>query len=433
MALKNLKENINKEGELVKELIDFNSKLENSKDDKEKKLLEKKIISTKNQLKIINNALPKILEGISPYQKFNEREEEIKNLVRLEYESDKGKSYITLTKTQKEEFIKELNISEEILKRLKKKTIKKEKAVEFKKPNFYAKLANKLFLNYSIKLFERGKLKKLDSSLKKANMPWLATTYFSTILLTTLLSIFFGILLFIFFSFFSFSLAPPSIGMATTTLQRFILSFSIVIFLPILTFFSLYYYPYLEGKGMEKRINAELPFVTIHMSSIAGSGIEPTQIFKIITQGEEYPYTKKELKKVINQVNVYGYDLISALKNTARETSSQKLSELFNGIATTISSGGNLLDFLNKKAETFLFEYRLDKEKQTKSAETFMDVYISIVIAAPMILTLLIVLISVTGLGIGLSMNALTFVIISIVSLINIIFLVFLHLNQPVY
>jgi len=184
---------------------------------------------------------------------------------------------------------------------------------------------------------------------------------------------------------------------------------------------------------MEKRINAELPFVTIHMSSIAGSGIEPTQIFKIITQGEEYPYTKKELKKVINQVNVYGYDLISALKNTARETSSQKLSELFNGIATTISSGGNLLDFLNKKAETFLFEYRLDKEKQTKSAETFMDVYISIVIAAPMILTLLIVLISVTGLGIGLSMNALTFVIISIVSLINIIFLVFLHLNQPVY
>jgi len=203
MALKNLKENINKEEELVKELIDFNSKLENSKDDKEKKLLEKKIISTKNQLKIINNALPKILEGISPYQKFNEREEEIKNLVRLEYESDKGKSYITLTKTQKEEFIKELNISEEILKRLKKKTIKKEKAVEFKKPNFYAKLANKLFLNYSIKLFERGKLKKLDSSLKKANMPWLATTYFSTILLTTLLSIFFWhIAFYLFFIFF---------------------------------------------------------------------------------------------------------------------------------------------------------------------------------------------------------------------------------------
>ena len=195
----------------------------------------------------------------------------------------------------------------------------------------------------------------------------------------------------------------------------------------------MYFYPYFEAKGFEEKINQELPFVTIHMSAIASSGIEPTQIFKIIALSADYPNTNKEFRKIVNQVNVYGYDLINALKNTARETSSRKLSELLNGMATTISGGGSLSEFLDKRAETLLFEYKLEREKFTKSAETLMDIYISIVIAAPMIMTLLLVLISVSGFGMGLSLKLLTMVMISIVALINIIFLAFLHLRQPAY
>ena len=130
---------------------------------------------------------------------------------------------------------------------------------------------------------------------------------------------------------------------------------------------------------------------------------------------------------------MYGYDLITALKNTARETSSRRLSELLNGIATTISGGGSLSEFLDKRAESLLFRYRLERERKTKSAETFMDIYISIVIAAPMIMTLLLILIFISGMEIGLSLLQLSVVIISVVSTINLIFLVFLHLSQPGY
>ena len=102
-------------------------------------------------------------------------------------------------------------------------------------------------------------------------------------------------------------------------------------------------------------------------------------------------------------------------------------------MATTISGGGSLTLFFEKRAETLLFSYKLDKERRTKSAEAFMDIYISIVIAAPMIMMLLLILISISGMSIGLSLGQLSLIVIASVALINIIFLSLLHLGQSGY
>ncbi len=449
MTIHDLKQNIEVEKELIREIFIFTSQLRNlerlypyEKREYERRILMRALNSSIERLKMVNKSIPEILNKISFLEKpeLERKEEKTKNLVKVNYipeifvrkekkKEDEGKRNITATieKKERRKFLKELKLSKETLKRLKKAKPKEEKVervefLEFKKASWYARISNKIFLKLSTSFSDKGKLKKLNSNLRKANMSFLVTTYLSMAFLSTLLAFVVGLIIFVILSIF------------TTADLISILRNSLIIFiLPILTFFSFYFYPYAERKSIEGKINSELPFVTIHMSAIAGSGIEPTQIFKIIVLSEEYPNTKKELKKVINQVNVYGYDLVTALKNTARETSSKKLSELFNGIATTISGGGSLPEFLDKRAETLLFEYRLEREKKTKSAETFMDIYISIVIAAPMIMTLLLILISISGMGIGLSLSQLTIVIISIVALINIVFLVFLHLRQPSY
>ena len=432
MAIENLKENLGMERALLGEIIIFSSQSKSlesmypyERKDLEKRLLRKAIISAVERMRILNDSIPGILETISPFKKLTEKPEKAEGLVKISYiGEEKKKVAVTIEKKSRDKFLKELTISTAALRRIKRKDWKKKEIefVEFKKANFYAKTSNKLFLNFSNKLLNKGKLVRLNSYLRKANMPFLVSTYFSMALLTGLLALILGVIV---FAVLIFALNFNFINILRNLL--------IPIMLPIITFISFYFYPYLEGRSVESKINQELPFVAINMSAIASSNIEPTQIFKIVALGEEYKYTKKEMKKIINQVNVYGYDLITALKNTARETSSKKLSELLNGMATTISSGGSLSEFLNKRAETLLFDYRMDREKYTKSAETFMDIYISIVIAAPMIMTLLLVLIAVSNIGLGMSLQALTVLIISIVALINILFLVFLHLSQPSY
>ena len=155
------------------------------------------------------------------------------------------------------------------------------------------------------------------------------------------------------------------------------------------------------------------------------------KMFEVIIATGEYKNTRKEFIGLVNQINVYGYDLVTALRDAADKSPSKKLAELYRGLATTVVSGGDLQNFLDKRAQTLLFEYRLDREKYTKMTESFMDIYISIVIAAPMIFMLVLIMIRISNLGLSLTEEAITVLIISIVTGINILFLVFLQIKQP--
>ena len=169
------------------------------------------------------------------------------------------------------------------------------------------------------------------------------------------------------------------------------------------------------------------------MSAISGSGIEPSAIFRIIGLNREYPYLRKEIRKILNQINLYGYDLITALNNASKTAPSENLVELFSGLSTTISSGANLSDFFEKRSEGLLLTYRLEREKYTKVVETFLDIYISIVIAAPMIFLLLLVMISISGIQVGLSSSQLGIVSVLGIGVLNLFFIMFLQLRQPGY
>ena len=78
-------------------------------------------------------------------------------------------------------------------------------------------------------------------------------------------------------------------------------------------------------------------------------------------------------------------------------------------------------------------DYRLEREKYTKVAETFMDIYISIVIAAPMILMLLLIMISISGFALPFPPNQMALIIVLIIGLINMIFIGVLQVKQPTY
>jgi uncharacterized BrkB/YihY/UPF0761 family membrane protein len=81
-----------------------------------------------------------------------------------------------------------------------------------------------------------------------------------------------------------------------------------------------------------------------------------------------------------------------------------------------------------------LFDYRLERERYTKISETFMDIYISVAIAAPMIFLMIFIVIGSTGLTGGildLGTKTLSFLLILIIIILNLLFLAFLRLKQP--
>ncbi len=418
--IEELNKNIDTEIEILREISEYTGRMEFATDS-EKKILEEAINSLTASIKIINDSIPKLVINVSAATKLPSKKTET-GLEKIKFKRENTRLFVTLQKKDREKFLQELSFGESLVRKLKRKESKfVDKAEEFKAARGYLKLSNKVFLKKTISLIEKGRFKSLALELKKANIDILFEVYVSMMFFTTLLVFCVSVIIFIML-------------MATDlTLARFAKVFWIPLALPAITFFILYVYPSTEKSSLAKRIEHELPFAVIHMSAISGSGIEPTEIFKIIGLSREYPFLRKEIRKVLNQINLYGYDLVTALNNSAKNNPSPKLGELFAGLSTTISSGGSLPEYFNKRAENLLLDYRLEREKYTHTAETFMDIYISVVIAAPMILMLLLIMISVSGFQVGFSPGQITFVIILIIALINIVFIGVLQAKQPIY
>ena len=429
--IRNLKDNIGKGKGSVQELRLLMDQYKKAETAGERKMISSQINLLKSSLKKSNEHVTKnvVQTSIAKPLPSSTIQKPVKEIINSDIDIRSGEKDI---KPQSKKDLRLLKILERAtIKRLKKKKKKKVKKKEAA-PSSYVSFANKIFASTTNELAKKKNFKSLERSIVRAKLPFIPASYLSVIFFTTVISFIVGIFLFAFFLFFNFGVALPIITRATGDFfPRFIKVLLIPILLPVVTFLLIYFYPSMEEKSAENKINSELPFATIHMSSIAGSMIDPSNIFKIIISTKEYPFLEKEFTKLMNEINVYGYDLVTALKNIAYNSPSRNLSELFTGLATTISSGGNLQDFFDKRAETLLFDYKIQREKYAKSAETMMDVYISVVIAAPMIFMLLMMMMSISGLGLAVGTSTITIMTILGVVVINIVFLTFLHLKQP--
>ena len=428
MPVDKLKENFERQKKIVEQMGQLLGALKESTDSEEREIISSQIKSLKDFLKKSGLEFIDTAESISLPKPLNTTPVPVYSLEKTKEQIPEKNDFKNKPNTKKE---KVSELEKMTLKRMKKKEVVIVKKKE-KKPNTYVKIASGLFYNKAMNLISKGKFYSLRRDLIMANLEFVPANYISVIFFTTIFSFFFSLFVASFFLFFSLIAFPPFIvSFEGDLMERFLQIFWVILAIPALVFTFAYYYPSLEKKSLEGKINRELPFATIHMSSISNSMIEPSKIFAIIISTGEYPNLKKEFTKLLNDVNVYGYDLVSALRDMAFNSPSRKLGDLYNGVATTINSGGDLSEFFDKRAQTLLFEHRLDMEKHSKAAETFMDIYISVVIAAPMILMLLLMMMRISGLGISLSTSMITLVMILGVSIMNIFFLAFLHIKQP--
>ncbi len=367
--------------------------------------------------KEVKNKIPSFVPSIKEPQSFNAQ-----NVYEPTGEDPNKEKYTLLDKEKFAEEKREPGTKKEIIPKKRKKLIKRSKDLKLeglekatlkrlmqrekkvvkkkeKKPNKFAKRANKMFGKTSIKMLEKKTFRSMERDLIKANMQITATL--------------------------------PIVNLITEDIfGRFLKTFWIIIVVPIITFVIMYFYPLLEKKSTAHKIDHELPFATINMAAISGSLIDPSKIFNIIIATKEYPYLSKEFTKILNEINIHGYNFVGALRNASFNCPSKKLSELLSGLATTINSGGDLPNFFDERSKSLLFDHRLEKERQAKTAETFMDIYISLVVAAPMILMLLLIMMQISGLGVGFSTNTITVIMVLAVSVINILFLTFLEVKK---
>ena len=184
---------------------------------------------------------------------------------------------------------------------------------------------------------------------------------------------------------------------------------------------------------LSKKIKLELPFALVHMSAVAGSGAKPIAIFELLAESSEFDELKREIKKILNYVNLFGYNLTTALRAVSKVTPSKEFKELLEGMVSTIETGGNLSGYLKEKAEDALSTYKMDRKKQVEALATYSDVYTAILIAAPLLLVVTLAIInSIGGKLAGMDVKFIAWIgVLGVMPLLNIGYFTFLKVTQP--
>lgn len=240
-------------------------------------------------------------------------------------------------------------------------------------------------------------------------------------------SFFISIILFFYYFAMLFLLAK------FTLYFSFILSFfiTIITYFIILTAFHAYPLHLLTKK--KKEIEDNLSFAINHMAVVAASGASPSLMFKLVKDVEEFGEISKIAEKIIRNIEIFGMDLITAIKSVAMRTPSEKFRHFLYGVISTLEGGGSIQRFLEKEAKNALADYELKRQRYLSLLSTYADFYTIILIAAPLFFISILSVMSLiggtlAGLDIGITMR---FGIYLLIPLMNIGFILFIHYTQP--
>ncbi len=196
----------------------------------------------------------------------------------------------------------------------------------------------------------------------------------------------------------------------------FTLSIILSIVFTAVAFMLTYYYPNMKASSMKSRIDRALPFTAAHMTAIASSGINPAEIFKILSikEGE----IARESKTIYNDVKMFGMGISAALTKAANRTPSPHFAELLWGMVSVITSGGDLENYLSEKTRGFMVNYRRTLDDYSKQIYLYTEIYITLIIVGTLFFIVLSSIMSpLTGGGALLIQTFLVFVFTPLISI----------------
>ena len=145
-------------------------------------------------------------------------------------------------------------------------------------------------------------------------------------------------------------------------------------------FMLFYVYPPTMVGERKKKIDDALPFATLYLATMAGTGTPLVSMFRMLSKFREYGEVSTEAKRIVDAVDITGAPITQALETIAEKTPSDSFRELLWGVRSTIEVGGDLKSYLHERAMGLMQEYRRRLLSFTNQLVTFLEIYINAVI-----------------------------------------------------
>ena len=264
--------------------------------------------------------------------------------------------------------------------------------------NSYERIAFRLLGTRAAK--KRDKYADLRSSLVTARMKipfevYLSTAYLSSAIAAVLGAVVLGFITYIFNlpSLITYRGEVPDFMVAISqynliigTILAIIISFAVI---GGITFVIFLVYPSVVASNRKRSIDATLPYAINYITAMSTAGIPPAEVFRQLGNSPIYGESATEARFVSMEIDLYGKDLIDALRLVSSTTPSMRMKEFLQGSMGCISSGSNLTEYFRTKAEQYSLENRQTQKLFLDTLGLIAESYVTAMVAGPLFLIIL--------------------------------------------
>lgn len=164
--------------------------------------------------------------------------------------------------------------------------------------------------------------------------------------------------------------------------------FSLIIFGGI-TYAIFILYPGVEAGNRRRNIDATLPYAINYVTSMSTAGITPAEVFRLLGDSPIYGESHVEARYIAREIDIFGRDLIDALRLVSSSTPSKRMKEFLQGAMASIASGGNLTDYFRTKADQYALENRQTQKLFLDTLALISESYVTAMVAGTLFLIIL--------------------------------------------
>jgi flagellar protein FlaJ len=254
-------------------------------------------------------------------------------------------------------------------------------------------------------LGNRMKAKRVDYLSLRKNMmgarmtvpfeAYLSTAYCTSFVVGAIAAVIIGVISYLF--------RIPEMVKYHGTLPAFIVELSdyrllfgtIIIFIfSLLVFGGITYLIYLLYPGIvagerRRNIDVTLPYAINYITAMSTAGITPAEIFRLLGESTIYGESAVEARYIAREIDIFGKDLIDALRIVGVYTPSMRMKDFLQGSMASISSGSNLTQYFRTKAEQYALENRQQQKTFLETLGLISESYVTALVAGTLFLIIL--------------------------------------------
>lgn len=264
--------------------------------------------------------------------------------------------------------------------------------------NGFERVAFKLLGSYAEK--KRDAYSQLRNDLVTARMKvpfevYISTAYLSSVIAGLIAAVLLGIVTYLLNipSMIKYQGAVPDFMLVISQYSLIIGTIlAVVISLAVvggITFLIFLIYPSMIAGNRRRNIDATLPYAINYITAMSTAGIPPAEIFRQLGGSPMYGESAVEARFIAMEIDLFGKDLIDALRLISATTPSLRMKEFLQGAMGCISAGSSLTEYFRTKAEQYSLENRQSQKLFLDTLGLISESYVTAMVAGPLFLIIL--------------------------------------------